>query len=63
MLKTVAKFETDLLMSLFCPMNLVLAIELLAACQALDLHKEKGPGITTTPPLEKVHMLVRQHTK
>ena len=35
----------------------VLAIELLAACQALDLHRP----LTTTPPLEALHALVRRH--
>ncbi|CAI8031668.1 Histidine ammonia-lyase [Geodia barretti] len=33
----------------------VLAIELLAACQALEFHRPR----TTTPPLEEVHKLVR----
>ena len=33
----------------------VLAIELLAACQALEFHRPK----TTTAPLEAVHKLVR----
>ena len=37
----------------------VLAIELLAACQALDLRKDADKKKTTTPPLEKVHKLVR----
>ena len=39
----------------------VLAIELLAACQALDLRKDidVDKKKTTTPPLEKVHKLVR----
>lgn len=35
----------------------VIAIELLAACQALDLHRP----LTTTPPLEALHALVRKH--
>ena len=37
----------------------VLAIELLAACQALDLRKDADEKKKTTPPLEKVHKLVR----
>jgi histidine ammonia-lyase len=35
----------------------VLAIELLAACQALDLHRP----LRTTEPLEALHALVRAH--
>ncbi|KAI1888030.1 hypothetical protein AGOR_G00180850 [Albula goreensis] len=37
----------------------VLAIELLAACQALEFHRP----LTTTPPLEKVYALVRTVTR
>lgn len=37
----------------------VLAIELLAACQALEFHRPKR----TTAPLEKVHQLVRSVVK
>ena len=37
----------------------VLAIELLAACQALNLRRDADKKKTTTPPLEKVHKLVR----
>ena len=35
----------------------VIAIELLAACQALDLHRP----LTTTAPLEALYALVRKH--
>ncbi len=35
----------------------VIAIELLAACQALEFLRP----LTTTKPLEKIHALVRQH--
>ncbi len=37
----------------------VLAIELLAACQALEFHRP----LKTTPPLEAVHKLVRAVVK
>ena len=37
--------------------NSVVAIELLAACQALDLRKEEG--LLSTKPLQAVHALVR----
>merc|ERR1719476_586688 len=37
----------------------VIAIELLAACQALDLHRP----LTTTKPLEAIHKLVRTRVK
>jgi histidine ammonia-lyase len=35
--------------------EMVIAIELLAACQAIEFHRP----LTTTPPLERVHKLVR----
>jgi len=35
----------------------VIAIELLCACQAIDLLA----GLTTSPPLARVHALVRRH--
>ncbi len=38
----------------------VLAIELLAACQGLDLRM---PEKTTTPPLMEVYKLVRQEIR
>ena len=37
----------------------VLAIELLANCQALDIQKSRGNS--TTAPLEKVYHLVREN--
>ena len=37
----------------------VVAIELLAACQALDLHRP----LKTSPKLEALHALVREHVK
>ena len=37
----------------------VVAIELLAACQALDLRRADDEKKKTTPPLEKVYKLVR----
>ena len=36
----------------------VIAIELLAACQGIDLHRP----LKTTPPLEALHALVRRTT-
>jgi histidine ammonia-lyase len=42
------------LKTIFC--SLVLSIELLMACQAIDLLHP----LTTTPPLQAVHDLVRQ---
>jgi histidine ammonia-lyase len=45
------QFQSDLLISV-----LVLAIELLMACQAIDLLHP----LTTTRPLQAVHDLVRQ---
>ena len=37
----------------------VLAIEILCACQAIEFFRP----LKTTPPLEAVHALVRQHVK
>ena len=38
----------------------IVSIELLAACQALDLRKDADAKKKTTPPLEKVYKLVRE---
>ena len=38
----------------------ILGIELLAACQGLDLRRGKDPRKKTTPPLEAVYKMVRE---
>lgn len=51
-------------MSSFLCVCAVLAIELLAACQALDCHRNKpegDPNIAPTKLLQKVYDLVRRH--
>ena len=41
----------------------VLAIELIAACQAVDFREKKHAGWKTTAPMKAVHELVRKSVK